>query len=282
MDNPNLSPDRIKILKKIDEFERKENWHVDVENDPPAPVLMPEQIDYLNKKLKNKIGSFVANRVARKFYENEIRKGHMSIENVFGLENFQAVKDGAILTCNHFNVYDNYVVFKSLQKSLKRRKLYKVIREGNYTNFPGLFGYMFKHCNTLPLSSNFETMKKFMSAVKILLEKGEKILVYPEQSMWWNYRKPRPFKMGAFNLAATNNVPIIPCFITTRDSEKMAPDGSFYLIYTMHIMPAIYPDKDKTIKENVQGMSQKNQQLWREKYEEVYKIPLTYLSKDDN
>lgn len=281
MQEANLSPDRIKILDTIDEFERMGNWHVDVENDPPSPVLMPDKVDYLNKKFKNKLGSFIANRVAKNFYENEIKKGHMTIENVFGLENFDAVKGGAILTSNHFNVYDNYVVFKPLQKSLKGRNLYKVIREGNYTNFPGLFGYMFKHCNTLPLSSNFETMKKFFSAVKIILGRGDKILIYPEQAMWWNYKKPRPFKLGAFNIAATNGVPVIPCFITTRDSKNVAPDGSFFLIYTLHIMPAIYPDKNKAVKENAQEMCEKNQQLCKDKYEEIYKIPLSYKTKND-
>ena len=37
--------------------------------------------------------------------------------------------------------------------------MYRVIREGNYTGFPGFYGVLMRHCNTLPLSSNFKTME---------------------------------------------------------------------------------------------------------------------------
>ena len=87
--------------------------------------------------------------------------------------------------------------------------MYKVIREGNYTNYPGLYGFFFKNCDTLPLSSINETMKMFINSVDTILKKGDCILIYPEQSLWWNYRKPKPLKSGAFKLASRNNVPII-------------------------------------------------------------------------
>lgn len=32
-------------------------------------------------------------------------------------------------------------------------------------------------------------MKKFINSVDTILKKGDYILIYPEQSMWWNYRK---------------------------------------------------------------------------------------------
>ena len=72
MINQNLSPDRQKILKVIEENEKNELWDKDVENDPPAPVLMPDKIDYLNKKFINKISNKFANFVAIKFYDKEI------------------------------------------------------------------------------------------------------------------------------------------------------------------------------------------------------------------
>ncbi|NCB48395.1 MAG: 1-acyl-sn-glycerol-3-phosphate acyltransferase [Clostridia bacterium] len=282
MNNQNLSPGRIKILEKIKSFEKQGLWNKDTEDDPEAPVLMPDKIDYLNKKLINKFSNKFANYIAIKFYDKEIKKGNLIIKNVVGLENYDSVKGGAIITCNHFNIYDNYVMFKALQKRLGKKNLYKVIREGNYTNFPGFFGYLFKHCNTLPLSSNFETMKKFMKAVETLLKRGDKILIYPEQALWWNYKKPRPLKPGAFNLSAINFVPVIPCFITMIDSDKVAPDGSFFQEYTLHIMPPIFPDKNKSVKENSKDICEKNYQLWKEKYEEVYKIPLTYLTENND
>ena len=65
-----------------------------------------------------------------------------------------------------------------------KRRFYRVIREGNYTSFPGFYGFLMRNCNTLPLSSNIITMKKFMLAVDELLKEGHFVLVYPEQSMW--------------------------------------------------------------------------------------------------
>ena len=276
---PKLSEDRIKVLKKIEELEKNGIFDQDVEDDPPSKTLMPDQVDYLNVKLKNKIATHFANKMAKRYFDKEIKKGNLIIKDIIGLENYTAVKTGAIITCNHFNPYDNYVVFKAIEKLLGKKRLYKIIREGNYTNFPGFYGMIFRHCNTLPLSSNLETMKKFLKAVDILLKRGEKILIYPEQGMWWNYKKPRPLKSGAFKFAVTSNVPVIPMFITMQDSSKVAPDGSYYQEHTLHILPAIYPDPNKSTKDNAKEMAQKNYDLWKQVYEETYKIPLTYLTK---
>lgn len=272
-----LSEDRVKVLNRIKELEKYKKFDLDVEDDMSNKVLMPDDIDYLKTKLKSKIATYFANKMAKKYFDNEIKKGNLIIDKVNGIENFLKVKDeGLIITCNHFNPYDNYVIRKALEKHLRRNRLYIVIREGNYTNFPGFYGMIFRNCNTLPLSSNTETMKKFFKSVDILLKRKEKILIYPEQAMWWNYKKPRPLKMGSFKLAVRSNVPVLPCFITMEDSDKLAENGSYYQKHTLHIMPAIYPDQSKSSKERAQELADKNYELWKKKYEEVYKIPLKY------
>ena len=111
-----------------------------------------------------------------------------------------------------------------MSKQAENKKLYKVIREGNYTNFPGFYGFLFRHCDTLPLSSNKRTMIEFLKAVDTLLKKGEFILIYPEQSMWWNYKKPKPLKDGAFKMAVKSNVPVVPIFITMKESDIIGED----------------------------------------------------------
>jgi 1-acyl-sn-glycerol-3-phosphate acyltransferase len=115
-----------------------------------------------------------------------------------------------------------------------------------------------------------------MDAVGVLLSRNEKILIYPEQAMWWNYRKPRPLKDGAFRLAAKNNAPIIPFFLTMRDSERIGADGFPIQAYTVHILPPIYPDPEKTVRENTEIMKNRNFELWKEVYESTYGIPLSY------
>ena len=271
---------RLEILARIEEYEKKGWFSKDVEDDPPTIPLTPDKVDYLNKKLSNKIATFFVNIGAKRFIKNLVKNGQMIIKGVEGIENFEAIqKSGAILTCNHFNPFDNfaihYVLFKYMYKPGKQ-VLYKVIREGNYTNFPGIYGFFFRHCNTLPLSANFSTMKNFMTAMKVLLERGEKVLVYAEQGMWWNYRKPRPLTAGAFKFAAESKVPVLPIFITMNDSDKIGGDGFPIQEYTLHFLPAIYPDESKSIKENMEIMKDKNYAAWKEVYEKTYGIPLTY------
>ena len=155
-----------------------------------------------------------------------------------------------------------------------------MIREGNYTNFPGFYGFLFRHCNTLPLSKNLSTMKKFIEAVKIYLLQGRHILVFAEQGMWWNYKKPRPLTNGAFKFAADNNVPVIPFFITMNDSDLIGEDGFPIQEYTVHILEPIYPDAEKTVRQNVEFMRNKNFAVWKKVYEDTYGIPLKYETRE--
>ena len=154
--------------------------------------------------------------------------------------------------------------------------LYKVIREGNYTNPPKPFGLFMRHCNTLPLSRQKATMVKFMKAFAELLKRGETILIYPAQGMWWNYRKPRPMQDGAFSLAIRNKTPIVPIFITMEDSAVLDPAGFFVQEYTMHILPAIYPDENLSLKDAKQEMKNKINEAWVKTYEEFYGKLLKY------
>jgi len=270
------SADRLKVLDKIKEYEKAEKWDEDVELDPPALELLPKDVDYLNKKLSSKIATWFANIAATNFYENLIKNKQFIIKEVKGIENFQKVKGGAIITSNHFSPLENYAVWRTIKPYMNGKRLYRVIKEGNYTNPPKPFKFIMRNCDTLPLSRNRETMKLFLKSIDTLLTRGEKILVYPEQAMWWNYRKPRPLKNGAFKFAISSNVPVIPFFITMTDSEIIGNDGFPVQEYTVNIMPAIYPDENLSKNENAEMMKNKNYELWKQTYEEFYKTPLIY------
>ena len=179
------SADRIAILQKIKQYERAGRFDEDVEDDPPAPVLMPDDIDYLNnsrtKRAKTKVAFKLAHRLV------DIKDKKLIIKEIRGIENFKNLQSGALITCNHFNAFDSFAIQLAYEAADQpNRTFYRVIREGNYTNFPGFYGFLMRHCNTLPLSSNLETMKKFFDATNTLLKECNFVLVYPEQSMWWN------------------------------------------------------------------------------------------------
>ncbi|MEI3402248.1 MAG: hypothetical protein V8R51_08110, partial [Clostridia bacterium] len=96
-------------------------------------------------------------------------------------------------------------------------------------------GFLFRNADTLPLSSNTRTMIKFMQASDIILRRGDFILIYPRQSLWWNYDKPKPLKNGAYKLAARSNVRTIPVFITLTYSDIIGEDGFPIKEYYVHI-----------------------------------------------
>ena len=237
---------------------------------------MPDEVDYLNEKLSSRIKTKIANIAATRFFDKMIARRQMIIKEIRGIENFNAVSGGRIVTCNHFSICDNYAVWMALRDHMDGRMLYKVIREGNYTNPPKPFGLFMRHCNTLPLSSQTATMKKFLKAVKLLLSRGETILIYPEQSMWWNYRKPKPMQDGAFSLAVRNQVPVVPIFITMEDSDTLDDDGFFVQEYTVNILPAIYPDPTLSGVEAREKMKEENYAAWVKTYEDFYGKPLVY------
>ncbi len=300
LDAKKRSPYRVELLKKIEQYEREGRFDEDVEDDPPSRMIMPNEIDYLRRSLMAKIKTKITHAKAKVFLKTILDKKVMIIKDIKGIENWQGLEKGAIITCNHFNAFDSFAIQEAYHASdmWPKRKFYRVIREGNYTSFPGFFGELMRHFYTLPLSSNTKTMVKFTDAVNTLLQKGNFVLFYPEQAMWWNYRKPRPLKPGGFKFAVKNDVPVLPCFITMKDSnilgeelrraitdfdvaENFVPDGFYVQEYTIHIGEPIYPNPELTPKENMEYMAKRNFEVWKEIYEKEYQMPLSYLSNDN-
>ena len=124
-------------------------------------------------------------------------------------------------------------------------------------------------------------MKEFVRATDTLIKEGNFVLIYPEQSMWWNYRKPKPLKNGAYIFAYRNNVPVLPCFITMKDSDIMGDDGFFIQEYTIHVGEPIYPNKELSYRDGVKDMLDRNFALWKEIYEREYNMPLVYETQTD-
>ena len=277
------SKERLEILEKIERLEQEGHFDVDAEDDPPTIILTPENVDYLKKNWRSKLKAKFANKLGEKFLDRLLENNKLIIKEIKGIEILKNVQTGAMITCNHFNPFDSFSIEEVFRISgqSKNKKLYKVIREGNYTNFPGLYGFFFRNCDTLPLSSNTKTMTEFVKAVDTILKRGDFILIYPEQSLWWNYKKPKPLKNGAFRLASRNNVPIIPIFITMEDTDIIGEDGFPVQQYIINIEEPIYPDNKLSVKENTEIMKKKNFEVWKNVYEDFYKIPLEYTTKKD-
>lgn len=265
---PEPSPDRLEVLRRIAQYEAEggESFFKDVENDPPSRTLMPGDVDYMQKKPATRLRAAVARLICAAARAVIRVKYRVRVE---GAENLDGVTGGAVVTSNHFSITDNVAVQIALRRARGRRKLYRVIREGNYF-MPGIIGFLLKYCDTLPVSSNLHTMSQLGRAVDARLAEGSFVLIYPEQAMWWNYRRPRPYRIGAFYYAAKNGVPVIPCFTTLEGSGKTGKNGFEDMYYTVHVLPPVYPDAGLPVRAAAEKMSERNRGMCLEKYREVY------------
>lgn len=266
---------KLSIEKRIKFLEQIGMFYIDVNEDPPTIPLQPDDkdLDYLKEKTINATKNRIANDWKYNFVNNAIKKGQLIIDGVEGIENALGVETGAIITCNHFHPFDSFSIEHVLQEAGSEKRLYKVSREGNFTNFPkGKIQLYFKYDNLLPLSQIPETMEMFDEAVHTILDRKDLILVCPEQSMWMGYKKPKPMKYGAFKWATENDVPVIPTFITQRTVE----DNEQAQAYTIHIGTPIYPDHSLAPRENIRRMRDLDYEFCKETYERVYGIPLEY------
>ncbi len=274
MKHKEQSQERLEILEKIKKLEIAggTSFYVDVEPDPPGHPLTPDEVDYLQKKFSSRFHAFITRRLsdlAQRYLRRDLQM------KVVGEENLAGITGGAILTSNHFSKYENLAVKEVADRIPGKHRFFKVIKGTNYF-LPGVIGYLMKHCDTLPLSTNLRTMRLFSEALDTILKNDGLVLVYPEQAMWWNYRKPRPFREGAFFYAAKASVPIVPIFVTMQDTDRLDEYGFPKQAYTIHVMPPIYPDPQKTLRENEREMLARNQQLCNDKYREVYGMDVTY------
>ena len=194
---------------------------------------------------------------------------------VIGVEKAQSIDGGAIVTSNHFSPIDNTVVRK-MAKATGRNRLPVVIDEDNLA-MGGLFGFLMNYADTIPLYMDRHYLKDdFVPQLKRETDAGNFVLIYPEQEMWFNYRKPRPGKRGAYLYAVQLGVPVLPCFVEIHDLEDLERPNFVEVSYVMHVLDPIYPDPNLTDRENSIAMCEKDYEQKVAAYEEVYGKKLDY------
>lgn len=270
------------VIKNIEKNIKNKELNKKVElNDP---VLSDEEREKILKRFydirKHKITYFFESRFAYLFVSVLALKINKTIE-IVGFENIQNISKGAIVTSNHFNPLDNMAIRKVIKDCFKKN-VYVVSQETNLA-MPGFLGYLMNSLNIIPLckSPNY-IIKVFEPELKKVLDKNNYVLIYPEEEMWFNYRVPRPCKRGAYEFAAKMGVPIISCFVEIVDTE--IPDNEEFneVKYIVHILKPIYPDINKSVRENSKIMAEIDYNQKKEAYEKAYHKKLDYqFSLDD-
>ena len=276
-----LGDKRAQVIENIRQAAEEGRFHSKVE--PDDPTLTFEQRTAL-------LDQYCKMRPTRRFQEKRrfarLLAGTLSREvnktsRIVGLENLEGIDGGAIVTSNHFSPVDNTVV-RALALEKGKKKLCIVSQDANLA-MHGWVGFLMRYADTLPISTDFSYMtKQFEPCLKELLGKKNFVLIYPEQEMWFNYRKPRPPKRGAYYYAAKFHVPIISCFVEIQDRKE--PDAPEFrkVRYVLHVLPTIFPDPEKAVRENSIAMSQQDYRQKVAAYEAAYKKPLDYRFEPDD
>ena len=264
------------VIKNIQKNVKNNELNKKVEvNDP---VLNNEELDKALKRFygirKNKFIYFLESRFAYTFVDILGLNLNKSIK-IEGLENIKDINEGAIITSNHFNPLDNMAIRKLIKQRYKKN-FYIVSQETNLA-MPGFLGYLMNSLNIIPLCKgpNY-IINTFKPELKKVLDKNNYVLIYPEEEMWFNYRKPRPCKRGAYQFAAEANVPIISCFVEIRDTEIIDNEEFKEVEYIVHVLKPIYPDKKKSARENSKIMAEIDYKQKKEAYEKAYNKKLDY------
>lgn len=237
-----------------------------------------EKLKYINKFYQNQKSPiyFIKNKIANKTVRKIAKEIYPNI-NIIGLEKLDYVDltNGAIITSNHFNPLDSYNIRKIVEEKL-HKKLYIVVQDTNLA-MPGALGFLFNNIEVIPLSKSPNyIIKKFMPELKKILSKGNFVLIYPEEEMWFNYKLPRPCKRGAYQFAHELDVPVISCFVKMTDTN-ITDNNEFNIVkYDVFINKVIYPEKNESIKSDSRKMAEVDYETRKKAYEDSYNKELKY------
>lgn len=254
------------VAKK--QFDAKAELHDPVLNNKETNKIVSKYWQYtktISYRLFNPLVRVVFN------IASQILTGRCSID---GIENLPD-SPTAFITGNHYNQFDVLLIGKLALK--KRQRLFIVVEASNLA-MPHLIGWAVRNFDSLPIDHDFHYLSRiFPKKLAQVLSKPGWILIYPEEELWFNYRKPRPLKKGAYYYAAKFNQPIISTFTEIQATSKRELfQRDFYKTKKiLHILPTIYPNPDLKIRENMQRMAEIDYRQKKAAYEKYYQRKLT-------
>lgn len=267
------------VIKNIENAVKEGRLNDKVEVNDPC-LNSDEKKDIINKYLQNREKQIfkTKTKIAKTVVSMLTDILHKDTE-IIGIENIMDITSGAIVTSNHFNPLDNLIIQK-MAKEVANRRLYIVSQESNLA-MSGIIGFFMNYSDTIPITDNVSYMKKeFPKIIKNTLKENNFILIYPEQEMWFNYKKPRNLKEGAYYFAAKNNVPVISCFVEMIETTEKENEDFNKVKYKLHILRPIYPDSKLTAKENSIIMRETDYKQKKEAYESIYGKELKYTFEE--
>ena len=271
-----VTPGREAAIENIRQAAREGRFNDKTE--PFDPQWDPEALKADILKYVSKLDTplfKLKNLAARAIVDSWIRRFSKGVNEIVGMEKLEAVKGPAFITSNHFNPFDNGI-HRTLSQEAGHGRLTAISQGTNFV-MPGLNGFVLRNIDVIPLIREPSYMNgDFRKLMQKNLDANRFILIYPEQEMWFNYRKPRPQKRGAFLFAAEYNVPVVPTFVELRDLETRVAPGFRDVKAVLHVLDPIYPDPSLSARNNSLAMCEADYAAKVACYEQCYSKPLTY------
>ncbi|MBQ9937458.1 MAG: 1-acyl-sn-glycerol-3-phosphate acyltransferase [Oscillospiraceae bacterium] len=270
-----IGADRMAVIENIKLALSEGDFHRKTEIGDPD--LTSAEQKYITDKYLNKRNSFLF-KVKTFFMRIFVLIATELINSdteIVGEIDREVLKNGAIITSNHFGPLENTAIRKAV-KHFGGSRLFVVSQATNFA-MKGFIGAIMNYADTIPLSTNAKYFAgAFTSLLKEKISKKQNVLIYPEQEMWFNFKKPRPFKRGAYHFAAKFSVPVVSCFVEMIDTNKKDTDEFYKVKYRVHVLGVLYPDSNKNTKEASEELCQRDYELKKGAYERIYKKKLNY------
>ena len=169
---------------------------------------------------------------------------------VCGKENIAALKEsGAVTVCNHVHMMDCTM----LDCAFRQKRVYYATLQSNF-KIP-VVRRLIRVLGGVPISADPRQIRRMFCSMGTALRRGCFVHIYPEGILYPYYQKGmRNFHSGAFHLAVSSRMPIVPAVITFHKRKglwalKRKP------CVRLTFLPPIYPDLAAGKTEEIQRLT---------------------------
>lgn len=171
----------------------------------------------------------------------------VKIENKKVLKYFK--KKGYYIYANHVLPYDPIIL--PLKTHLKKKTV--IISGHELFSINPIISDAVSHLYAIPTPNNDKEMfDRFTECMSYYINKGERVLIFPEAHIWPYYNNIRNFKAVSFRFPVNDNVPI---FIATTTFKKRKGNRKPRPI--IYIDGPIYPDENLSIRDRINDLREK-------------------------
>lgn len=232
------------------------NTGINYPSDPFDHILVPKILDnktvfdenypYYDISFKAKFKRFIFYLIGNTIgiILNKIKYGY-KIKGKKNLKKYKKIlKKGAITISNHVFRWD----FLTIMHAFRPKHLFFPVRKEQLLTKDKIF---IRNVGGIPIPDTIPAYIKFYKAFEQINKKHILIHFFPEASRWDFYVPIRPFKNGAFKLAYTYDVPIIPMAFSYRENKRKNAKNPHV---TLNIGEPIFIDKSLSKKEAIEKL----------------------------